>query len=293
MKAFVSDLGRFVLPRSWRKEMKTWPCKARYMIRVISGRPHTILCYPHIPRNIYVISRLCAQKGFIFTGNPDKKFHFVINWQDRTFGITDEKFASLSRKYPMINRKCLNISKSHVDEVFKDVFGYSSLVDPLAHEGVCVKKSDFNAKHDGKILQCPVDVMEEGYVYQKLIDNIYDEKHITEYRVPIFADNIPFVYQKFKLLEDRFGFSVKAEILNANVAFSDDELKKIVQFCGAIGLDCGEMDIIRDKTDGRIYIVDANNTPTVYLVGLSDRERQRILKLQSSAFEDMLLSLFK
>ena len=41
-----------------------------------------------------------------------------------------------------------------------------------------------------------------------------------------------------------------------------DELNKIHRFCAKIGMDYGEVDVLRDRDDGRIYIVDANNTPS-------------------------------
>ena len=37
-----------------------------------------------------------------------------------------------------------------------------------------------------------------------------------------------------------------------------------------MGIDYGELDILRDNNDGRIYIVDANNTPSGPPNGLTD-----------------------
>ena len=37
--------------------------------------------------------------------------------------------------------------------------------------------------------------------------------------------------------------------------------EKILLFCRRMGLDYGELDMLRDREDGRLYIVDVNNTP--------------------------------
>ena len=41
-----------------------------------------------------------------------------------------------------------------------------------------------------------------------------------------------------------------------------DEVERLLEFCGAIGLDYGELDVLLDNGDGRIYVVDVNKPPT-------------------------------
>ena len=43
--------------------------------------------------------------------------------------------------------------------------------------------------------------------------------------------------------------------------FSPDEIDKLLRFCAAMNLDYGELDVLRHKADGRIYVVDVNTTP--------------------------------
>ena len=68
------------------------------------------------------------------------------------------------------------------------------------------------------------------------------------------------------------------------------ELDLVLQFCRAIGLDYGELDIVRDQEDGRIYIVDANNTPfgpltrDIQVRWYFDRQSWRALKYLAGAF---------
>ncbi len=42
---------------------------------------------------------------------------------------------------------------------------------------------------------------------------------------------------------------------------SRGECERIQAFCRVIGLDLGELDVLRHATDGRIYIVDVNYMP--------------------------------
>ena len=44
-------------------------------------------------------------------------------------------------------------------------------------------------------------------------------------------------------------------------------VEQIGGFCAAMGLDYGKLDIIRDREDQRLYILDANTTPHYNLAG--------------------------
>lgn len=43
--------------------------------------------------------------------------------------------------------------------------------------------------------------------------------------------------------------------------FADAEQGALLEFCARIGLDYGELDVLRDNDSGTIYVVDANRTP--------------------------------
>jgi hypothetical protein len=72
-------------------------------------------------------------------------------------------------------------------------------------------------------------------------------------------------------------------------AFNDDERKSISQFCIHLGLEFGSLDVLRDKNDGKIYIVDANNTPH----GpdkLSKKEKRLAIRILGEAFKNEYLT---
>lgn len=39
------------------------------------------------------------------------------------------------------------------------------------------------------------------------------------------------------------------------------EAELLLRLCRALGLDYGELDVLRDVEDGKLYVVDVNNTP--------------------------------
>lgn len=257
--------------------------------RTLLFKSNIILFYPEIPGNWFAIRKICNLLGCKMINDPKGKFHLVINWQDSTFRTMDNQLANLANKHEVCNIKCSNISKRYVDSIFNEVFGYSIMVDPITYTGRCVEKSDLNGKHDGKIIECPLNKIKKECVYQKLIDNQYDGNSVEDIRVPIFKENIPFVYLKYKLINDRFGLSFKGVVAEVDDILTQDEVQKILLFCKKMGLDYGELDVLRNDKDGRLYIVDANNTPSVRFVGFTDSDKIIAFKRLSQTFEKVFI----
>jgi hypothetical protein len=80
--------------------------------------------------------------------------------------------------------------------------------------------------------------------------------------VPIVNKTLDFVYLKYRDINERFkNTTIKTELKPIIDVLSSDEIILINKFVKKIELDYGELDILRDKDDGKIYIVDVNNTP--------------------------------
>jgi hypothetical protein len=80
-----------------------------------------------------------------------------------------------------------------------------------------------------------------------------------------------------------------SRIVQTHEAFSADELAKILEFTSRMQLECGDLDVVRDQDDHRLYIVDANTTPwSGSLRPLTPRERIVSLRRTARAFEAML-----
>jgi len=254
-------------------------------------RAKTILTYPELPSGISVLYKIAHASGYWITNKLNRIPDVVVYYHDMTFGSRDDDtLRELKRKYHIINYNCRDISKRRVDLVFEKIFGYSISVNPLIDEGECVKKSNINAEHDGVIIRCPIDKIEEDYVYQKVVNNRTEDGLAMDIRTPIYGTRIPLVYFYYRDISNRFGRrKIKIRMAEVNEAFSQEEVEKILMFCREMGLDFGELDILRDKDDGRLYIVDANNTPSGLATVISKEEKEVALKRLSAAFEEVFI----
>jgi len=186
----------------------------------------------------------------------------VVNWEDCTVRRHLDVLEELSLKQPVLNLRCRDISKRKVEAVHQAVLGYGLAVNPREFAGRCVKKSNDNATHDGRIIQCPVEQVDEQAVYQRVVNNSRDGQFVEDIRVPVFGDTVPFCYRKVRPVGLRFGNeNSSAQVCEVSEVLSANELNQLGRFCCEMGLDYGEVDVLRDLDDGRIYIIDVNNTP--------------------------------
>ncbi len=254
-------------------------------------RARTLLFYPDYPLWETEIFRIAQRLDYNVTNNPRLRFDAVLHWEDATRRRPDERLAQLGRDFPLINGGCTDISKRSVEAVFSEVFGYRSFVDPTSFRGTAVRKSDLNARHDGSIVQLPVAAPEPGCVYQKLLNHVNGGGMAVDYRVPIFGQAIPYLTLRYKPLRARFTTTTRAVLADPQAVFSAGELEKIRLFCRRLGMDYGELDIIRHQEDGRVYILDANNTPwsPPPSVSIRPEERRHMLDAATAAFRKAFL----
>jgi hypothetical protein len=244
--------------------LKKMEYELQYLVSLVKNGPEskTVLFYPEYPSKRTIIHKMMKHLKFNITDNLGHKFNLAINWEDTTFRNSDEIFSKLTPGHKVLNIKCKDISKVFVDLTFEKVFGYGLNIDPGKYKGECVKKSNLNAKHDGIIINYPAEKIEDGFIYQRILNNRFDDELVFDIRIPVVKDNIPFVYLKFKKIEERFTNNIyKSTLEETSKYLSKDEIKKIILFCSQIGLDYGELDVIRNKDDNKVYIVDVNNTP--------------------------------
>ena len=220
----------------------------------------TILVYPEFPNKRTTIFKIARRYNYNLTNNIKSNPDIIINWEDVTFKKDCPELLAFS-KY-VINSNSNDISKVYVDRLFKEVFGYSTIIDPLTYSGKIVRKSDLNAKHDGTILDGPLKESNTDCIYQILIDNTFESDLVKDIRVPIVIEALDFTYIKYRDIRERFkNTTVSTEVVKTADVLSEEEIKLINQFCKKISFDFGELDILRNKNDNKIYIVDINNTP--------------------------------
>ncbi len=221
-----------------------------------------IFIYPHYPGRKAGMYQIAKKLAYNLTNKKPKKFDLAVYWEYETYRKEFELLEEVSKKHNVVNLNSRDISKKKVDEVFTKVFGYSLFVNPLEYQGNCVKKGDLNGLHNGEIIKCPIERTEDGFVYQKLINTLNEQNLTEEIRFAVINNKNPYCLIKYKKTDNIFcvGF-YKSELIKSKDFFGPDEIEKIFEFCRLINMEFGELDILRDKTDGKIYIVDANNTP--------------------------------
>ncbi len=230
------------------------------MIRNGSGARY-IVTRPDLPSPYTAFYKICHRLGYRITRDLRLANGPVIAWEDTTVRGPDGGLTIYSSDHRVLNGACRDISKKHGARVFAEVFGYTLTVDPETYVGPMVKKSNINAFHDGSIVTGPLHEASADFVYQKLVDNVVDGR-VRDLRIPVFGDIIPYCLDKRMPIEDRFTNETgSATICELADILAPEEVAMILRFCRAVGLDYGELDVLRDNADGRLYIVDVNNTP--------------------------------
>lgn len=286
--------GRIVL-RAPRRHLAsvgwTW---AQYTAKSLAHRLRRssteVLFYPQQPASMhYVVWKICAELGLDITGRPSPRTVLAVLWKDATF-IGASEAASVTSTF-VINAACRDISKSNVSRHFGGVFGYTCDVNPLTYGGPCVEKSNQNARHDGRIVAAPVAAPRAGAVYQRLINNIVRGDLAEDIRVPVINGTVPFAYLKYRSIAARFDSNRNraVRLCAAEDVLSAEEIRNIGRFTRSIGLDYGELDVLRDRDDGRIYVVDANKTPAGPSYRLRSGEFRHAVKTLALAFRDQFL----
>ena len=185
-----------------------------------------------------------------------------------------------------VNGRCLDISKTVVDRAWAEAAGYSIAVDPLTFTGEFVVKPDENAVRGARVVTGPLNRREKGMVYERLVDTRVGDR-ILQIRPVILNGAILLVYEKWRTYPDYFKGSELTIPKTVADFFSDEEADQLLRFAAAIGMDYGELDVVRDGGDGKIYVVDANRTP-VRPKGLPDESVDAAFGPQADAFAALI-----
>ncbi|MFO7656910.1 MAG: hypothetical protein R6W78_07570 [Bacteroidales bacterium] len=255
-------------------------------------RDRTILIYPHLPSSGSTMYKVAKILRYNITNKKDRKFDLAVYWEYLTNRLEYQYLESLAHKIRIINLHSRDISKVFVDKKFHEAFLYSSIINPLEYMGTCVKKNDINARHDGVIINCPIDKTEKGYIYQVLIDNSYNHDLVRDIRVPVVDSVLDFVYLKYRKITERFKNTTEyVEVVDIKEVLSDKEIGNLNNFCKLINLEYGELDVLRDNKNKHIYVVDVNNTPQGPPKNISKKAGKQALNKIATAFAEKYLML--
>jgi len=253
-------------------------------------RTRTILFYPQYPAKKTLIFKICREQGYNITTDLHRRCDLAFAWKDTTWRPEYPELRDIAAHAPVLNLACRDVSKTHLGEVFERTFGYPLAINPVSHEGEAVQKSDENASKSGRVVTCPLPAPVEGCAYQRLVNNIGPDGLCEELRIPVIGGRVPLLTLKHKPPSNRFFSSwLKVEVRETDEILSARELADIARFCSEYGLDWGEIDVLRDRDDGRIYIVDANNTPWGPARDLPERIRREVVRRLAEVFRETWL----
>jgi hypothetical protein len=263
------------------------PHKIRYArARLTGGDCRTVLFLPGRPNPHHVLYKLMHARGWRIGGDPAVSCDLACLWSPDPIIDCPPQMRELAKRVRVLNIGCTDISKRRVDAAAAAAFGHDIRVDPLTHVGVCVRKSDENAHHDGRVVVGPVAAPDPRYVYQRLVDNLVGDGMVEDIRLPVFGDIVPFGYRKYRPVAQRFSNkNSSAEVAPVDDLLSADELTRFLAFCRDLRLDYGEVDVLRDRGNGRLYVVDANPTPFGPPNHIARGDARRAMAMLAEAFD--------
>lgn len=282
------------------KQIKHIAAHKLMAVRARHTRPirQPVYFYPEAPHPYTVCFRTLHRLGITpVRGWPTPHAPgLVFVWKDDTYvPAPSAREMTLAAGSALVNGTCLDISKERVDAVHQQVLGYALAVDPSTFHGKMAVKSNLNGAHDGQELDGPLDNPVPGSVYQRVVNNrpatvpapLAKQDVVCDIRVAVFGGTASFAYLKYRPIESRFSNTNSlVELTQLSTVFSAHELGQIEAFCKAFGLDYGEIDVVRDAGDGRIYILDINKTPLGPPNGLPEAQYRQSIELYCLAFKD-------
>jgi hypothetical protein len=257
--------------------------------RIEPVTPHfTIAFTPERARPWYLVWAVSRAAGARLTKDASRA-DVVMHFEDSTYSPNHPP-PRLRAGARLVNFGCTDVSKSRVARASAEAFGYPLAVDPLIHVGLAVEKSEINAAHDGRIVQCPLQPA-PGRVYQRVIDNRgLDPDLVDDLRTCTVGGNPACVFIKRRPVTKRFLNTNSEVLLKApHEVFSAEEQRQITAFTRAIGLDWGGVDVLRDRADGRLYIVDANKTDMGPPISLNLPDKLQATRMLAAAFREFVL----
>ena len=243
--------------------------------------------YPHFEKATAYFMLRKAGANFINNFERNADIGWFWDSQIKLDKKTDKMF-DFTKELRFINYFLKDTSKDFVAKSMEEHFGYTFKINPKTFNGYCIAKHNGNGTKSCFFLKCPINADEVFYdhCYQKIINysSKSDPSTLYEIRVPIFKNIIPFVFFKKRNKGLRFTSKNRSmEIVPAKAHLSEQECQDIIMYCRKIGLEYGEIDILRSDEDGKIYIIDVNNTPWWPPNKLSDVDRNIALNMMWNA----------
>ncbi len=184
-----------------------------------------------------------------------------------------------------INGRMISSSKFTVSDCQEKAFGYGYKLDPRTYHGIALAKWHWHSRQH-RLIQCPSDGEKETF-FSELLEG-------PEARIAVFGKELVCTFTRRERDRDgvpnerRVDGSSRHDIPWQDVC-SKTEREKLLAFCQLIGMDYGEMDVIRHTKDGRFCVVDCNPGPSPALAySFTPEDYARIVPREADMFGKLL-----
>jgi len=235
---------------------------------------------PEMPLGRHLAYQLCVRLDAPLA--PPADADVVIYWQDIT--VRSRRPAVVGPR--AINAGVEDISKRRVHELHRAVFGYG--LEPEPDAVLVLEKSDLNSQHDGEVRARPSGA--PGRVVERLIDTRFSATVVAEQRAVIMGDRVVLVTAHFEMRHRFKEPALLSIVASVDESFSAAEQERLVAFCRAGGADYADLDVLRDRATGRLYVVDFNPTPAGPPRRLLPADRARWWHELEEGWRELLLS---
>jgi len=271
------------------KQVSAWFAYFFSAQRIEPMTPHfTITFSPERARPWYLIWAVSRAAGARYVKDVAQA-DVVMQFEDATYSPNDPP-ARVRADAKLVNFGARDVSKTEVSRACAAAFGKPLAIDPTKHVGPAVEKSEINAAHDGRIVQCPTTPI-PGRVYQRVIDNrmASNPDLVEDLRTCTVGGKPVCVFLKRRQVTKRFlNTNTDVQLARPEDVFSAAEIEQITAFTREIGLDWGGVDVLRDRADGSLYIVDANKTDMGPPIGLNLPDKIIATCTLAQAFRDFV-----
>lgn len=253
-----------------------------FWARLTKPRGPRIWFAPYRPRPWYIIWAAMVWGGFEFAPTPERA--------DAAFYFEDQTIAEppAPRHVKAFNFGVGDVSKTNVARVMEEAFGYPLAIDPLTFVGEAVEKGEGNGLHDGRLVTAPLSPA-PGKAYQRVIKTEGADGMACDLRTACVGGEPVVVFVKQKPASARFSIQNTSVVVKTpEQVFSADEIAQLKRFLAAMKLDWGGLDVLREHSSGRLYVVDVNKTDTGPAVVLNWRDRTKATTLLSDALREMV-----
>jgi len=237
-----------------------------------------ILIYPDKLKDHYKVKMILDHLGYPCTYNTGDAYDVVFNSSQKELHEFDLKTTKT-----IINGRCNNVLKNNVDSKWEAVTGRGLSVNPMEFKGWCVEKPLKQGTNSGRFVLCPRKP-KLGFGYFRWVDTRDGYMMLNDYRVIICKGEIILCLLKSRPDNEPFRFSQYNYDYVETSYFSKKEVNHILTFSRLMGLDFGEIDVLRSNFDGEIYVVDVNN-----LAGYGYFRNKKYLRYVSDKFKEAFL----